>query len=181
MTTTQTPPHAPAAATTARYATHDTPLGEFVVVATADGTVIASRWTDDADADARRAAARNDITQLTHADDLGTISEIVDAYFAGDVHAIDEVPVAQSGDGFRMKAWDALRRVPAGAPVSYGELAELSGSPGAARAAGTACATNSVPLFVPCHRVVKSGGAIGNFGFGVDAKRWLLEHEAENA
>ena len=119
--------------------------------------------------------------ELEPTDDLGAVSEIVTRYFDGDVHAIDDVPVFQRGDGFREKAWDALRRVPAGAPVSYGELAHMSGYPNAARAAGTACATNEVPLFVPCHRVVKAGGAIGNFGFGVDAKRWLLEHEADNS
>ena len=69
-------------------------------------------------------------------------------------------------------------RSAAGSTISYGELAARVGAPGAARAVGTANATNPICLVIPCHRVVRTGGALGGYGFGVDRKRWLLAHEA---
>ena len=74
--------------------------------------------------------------------------------------------------------WKVLREVRAGETISYGELAARVGAPGAARAVGTANATNPIALIIPCHRVIRAGGDIGNYGFGVDRKRWLLDHEA---
>jgi methylated-DNA-[protein]-cysteine S-methyltransferase len=70
-----------------------------------------------------------------------------------------------------------LRTVKPGAPVTYADYATLAGSPTAVRAAASACARNAAALFVPCHRVVRTGGALGGFRWGVDAKRWLLTHE----
>ena len=73
------------------------------------------------------------------------------------------------------RLWDELRRIPAGDVRSY---TALGGSRRFARAAGTACALNPVPLIVPCHRVVRSDGGLGGFGWGLVVKRWLLDHEA---
>ena len=73
------------------------------------------------------------------------------------------------------RLWDALRRIPAGEVRSY---AELGGDRRYARAAGTACARNPIALIVPCHRVVRTDGSLGGFGWGTDVKRWLLDHEA---
>jgi methylated-DNA-[protein]-cysteine S-methyltransferase len=70
-----------------------------------------------------------------------------------------------------------LRTVKPGAPVTYADYATLAGSPTAVRSAASACARNAATLFVPCHRVVRTGGALGGFRWGVDAKRWLLTHE----
>ena len=78
---------------------------------------------------------------------------------------------------FRRAALAALRRVGRGRTVTYAELARLAGTPGAARAAGSACANNPVPLWVPCHRVLASGGRIGGFSGGLKVKRALLELE----
>ena len=74
-------------------------------------------------------------------------------------------------------AWEVLRKVPAGEPVTYTEFAGLSGRPAATRAAANACARNSAALFVPCHRVLRIGGALGGFRWGLEAKAWLLAHE----
>ena len=74
-------------------------------------------------------------------------------------------------------AWDVLRTVQAGAPVTYSEYASMSGRPAAVRAAASACARNSAALFVPCHRVIRIGGNLGGFRWGLDVKRWLLAHE----
>lgn len=83
-------------------------------------------------------------------------------------------------DSFRARALTALRDVPYGQVVTYGELAEMAGSPRAARAAGSACATNPLGILIPCHRVVPASGGVGSFGSyagGREMKRWLLELE----
>lgn len=83
-------------------------------------------------------------------------------------------------DSFRARALTALRDVPYGQVVTYGELAEMAGSPRAARAAGSACATNPLGILIPCHRVVPASGGAGSFGSyagGREMKRWLLELE----
>ena len=109
--------------------------------------------------------------------DVGPVAAAVARWTAGDLAALDEVKVRQPGSPFMTRAWDELRKVPAGSVVTYGELAELAGRPKAARAAGTACATNRVAPFVPCHRVVPATGGVGNYGFGVGVKEALLQHE----
>jgi methylated-DNA-[protein]-cysteine S-methyltransferase len=79
---------------------------------------------------------------------------------------------------FQRTVLTALRRIGRGRTISYGELAERVGKPGAARAVGNACANNPVPLWVPCHRVLASGGKLGGFSGGLDTKRALLALEA---
>jgi methylated-DNA-[protein]-cysteine S-methyltransferase len=100
------------------------------------------------------------------------------SYFAGAVDAFDDVVLDMDWEGpFQRALAAALRSVPYGETVTYGELAALAGSPNAARAAGTFCAGNRFPLVIPCHRVVAAEG-IGGFGsLGVDYKRRLLELE----
>jgi len=104
------------------------------------------------------------------------LSEIMRRYSDGDIAALDEAPVTQAGPDFRMRAWQAMRMIPAGEVLSYGDLASRAGNPGAARAAGTACALNTVMLFVPCHRIVASNG-LGGYAYGLEFKRALLRHE----
>jgi methylated-DNA-[protein]-cysteine S-methyltransferase len=70
-----------------------------------------------------------------------------------------------------------MRKVSAGKVISYADLASRAGSPDAVRAAGSACAKNAIMLVVPCHRIVKTGGALGNYAYGLDKKEWLLSHE----
>ena len=70
-----------------------------------------------------------------------------------------------------------MRKISAGKTMSYSDIAERAGSPAAVRAAGSACANNAIMLVVPCHRVVKTGGALGNYAYGVSKKEWLLRHE----
>jgi len=101
----------------------------------------------------------------------------VTAYLAGDLAALDRLAVAQAGGPFRQRAWDELRRVRPGAPVSYAELARRAGAPAAVRAAGSACARNAIALVVPCHRVLRSDGTLGGYAYGTHVKSWLLEHE----
>ncbi len=99
------------------------------------------------------------------------------AYFAGEDVSFDDVDLDVDGTPFQQSLARALRSVPRGEVVTYGELAALAGRPGAARAAGTFCAQNALPIFVPCHRVVASTG-LGSYGSsGVAYKRRLLALE----
>ena len=105
------------------------------------------------------------------------ISDLIADYFDGDISAINGILVRQPGATFSQAAWKAMRKVKAGVVISYADLADRAGSAAAVRAAGTACAKNAIMLVVPCHRIVKSGGALGNYAYGVNKKEWLLSHE----
>lgn len=156
-----------------------TPAGPLTVVADGDGAVLASGWTEDVDelialiAPVLRAG-----DAIRRRDGLGAVTDAVARYVDGDVGAIDTVAVRQRSGPFRSHAWDVLRQVPPGAPVTYAELAAKAGRPAAVRAAAGACGFNAAALFVPCHRVLRTGGALGGFRWGLDVKRWLLDHEA---
>ena len=106
------------------------------------------------------------------------IVDLVKRYFAGEDVPLNDVPVdLEYETPFLERCAHALRAIPRGEVVTYGELAALAGAPGAARAAGSFCARNRLGLFVPCHRVVSAGG-LGSYGsHGVGYKRRLLELE----
>ncbi|GAA2539884.1 methylated-DNA--[protein]-cysteine S-methyltransferase [Pseudonocardia hydrocarbonoxydans] len=159
------------------HSTLDTPIGPFTAVVDDTGAVLASGWT----------ASLDDLLPLIHptlrpssttGGDLGAVGEAITRYHAGDLSAIDDVPVRQRSGDFLVHAWDVLRTVPAGAPVTYTEFAAKSGRPAAVRAAASACARNAAALFVPCHRVLRTDGTLGGFRWGVDVKRRLLDHES---
>lgn len=164
---------------TAIWSTLDTPIGPFTAVVDTDGAVLASGWT----------AQLDDLTHLIHPSirpgefvpgDIGPVGEAITRYHAGQLSAIDDVPVKQRSGEFLEHAWDVLRTVPAGAPVTYSEYAAKSGRPAAVRAAASACARNAAALFVPCHRVLRLDGSMGGFRWGVETKRALLAHESSH-
>ncbi|WP_246001866.1 methylated-DNA--[protein]-cysteine S-methyltransferase [Allorhizocola rhizosphaerae] len=97
------------------------------------------------------------------------------AYFDGDFHALDSVPVQQSGTPYLEHCWDVLRTLTE--PITYTEFAHITGKPHAVRAAAQGCARNLIALFVPCHRVLRTDGTLGGYRWGLDIKRALLEHE----
>jgi methylated-DNA-[protein]-cysteine S-methyltransferase len=105
------------------------------------------------------------------------VSDLIEDYLQGDLKALDGISVRQPGERFSQSAWKAMRKVSPGKTISYGELAKKAGSPDAVRAAGSACARNLIALVVPCHRIVKTGGALGNYAYGLYVKEWLLRHE----
>ena len=105
------------------------------------------------------------------------ISDLLSDYFAGDIEAINGISVRQPGAQFSQDAWKAMRKIKAGKTLSYADLADRAGSAAAVRAAGSACAKNAIALVVPCHRIVKTGGALGNYAYGLNKKEWLLHHE----
>jgi methylated-DNA-[protein]-cysteine S-methyltransferase len=162
---------------TAKVATLETPKGPFTAIVASDGAVLASGWTADIDDLMPQVHPTLRPTELTTVADLGPVTKAVLAYLDGDITAIDEIPVRQVSGPFMQHAWDVLRTVPAGEPVSYTGYAEKTGKPKATRAAAAACARNAAALFVPCHRVLRSDGHLGGYRWGVPVKRWLLDHE----
>lgn len=108
---------------------------------------------------------------------IPVISDLISDYFAGDISALNSIQVRQPGAHFSQAAWKAMKKVKPGTVISYADLAERAGSPAAVRAAGSACAKNAIVLVVPCHRIVKTGGSLGNYAYGLTKKEWLLRHE----
>ena len=105
------------------------------------------------------------------------ISDLVSDYFDGDLRALDGIKVDQEGEKFPQSAWRVMRKISPGRTLTYADLAKRAGSEDAVRAAGSACARNLIALVVPCHRIVKTGGALGNYAYGLKYKQWLLSHE----
>ena len=101
----------------------------------------------------------------------------LDAYFAGELRAIDRLPVDLGGTEFQQLVWAALRRIPAGRSSCYSDLANAVGRPTATRAVGAANGANPVAVVVPCHRVIGKDGSLTGYGGGLERKAWLLRHE----
>jgi methylated-DNA-[protein]-cysteine S-methyltransferase len=110
-----------------------------------------------------------------------SIKRALEAYFEGKLEALDKLKTATGGTAFQREIWKALRTIPAGTTMSYGELARKVGRQGASRAVGAANGANPIPIVVPCHRVIGADGSLTGFGGGLPHKRWLLEHEARFA
>jgi methylated-DNA-[protein]-cysteine S-methyltransferase len=103
----------------------------------------------------------------------------LDEYFAGTRTEFD-LPLHMIGTAWQKRVWAELLTIPCGETTSYGELAGRLGVPHAARAVGAANGQNPVPIIVPCHRVIGANGSLTGYGGGLDAKRWLLGHEAQH-
>jgi methylated-DNA-[protein]-cysteine S-methyltransferase len=158
-------------------ATIQTPAGPLTVIVSEQGAVRAAGFT--AEVDALLALVHPKLRSPVRArPELGPVTRAVRSYLDGDLAAIDEIPVEQRTNGsFMAQAWRVLREVKAGEPVSYAGFAQLLGRPRAVRAAAAACARNAAALFVPCHRVLRNDGSLGGYRWGLDVKRWLLDHE----
>lgn len=116
----------------------------------------------------------------THEKTGQSIKDIViriHAYLSGDLSAIDEIPVNPGGTKFQATVWQALRSIPPGCVMSYGELAQQLGNPAAVRAVGTTNSLNPISIVLPCHRVIGANGSLTGYAGGLERKRWLLEHE----
>lgn len=172
----------------ATFFTVDTPDGPFSVItaaanpeSTEQAVVISAGWTESrADLAAQIHPTLRPTTIVDSAPDADIAAAVAD-YYAGDFSTIGTIAVQQKSGPFRSHAWEVLRQIPAGEPVTYRHYAELAGNPQAARAAASACANNAVALFVPCHRIVRTDGTLGGFRWGVAVKRSLLAREAAQA
>jgi len=156
----------------------DSPLGRLLLAATPVGLVRVAFAIEDEEQVLALLADRISPRVLLAPARLDETARQLDEYFAGRRRRF-ELPIdLQLATGFRRAVLGQLLDVAYGSTASYATLAAATGSPRAARAVGTACATNPVPIVVPCHRVVRSDGTIGNYGGGTEAKRTLLRLEA---
>jgi len=160
------------------YRTVDSPLGTLLLAATPAG-LLRVAFADEGHDDVLARLAVDVSPRILHGGRRldGAARQLGD-YFAGRRHAFDLDVDLQLAHGFRRDVLVQLRAIPYGATASYAAVARAAGRPTAVRAVGTACANNPVPLVVPCHRVVRSDGAIGQYRGGVAAKRTLLDLEA---
>ena len=161
---------------TLEIAEFHSPIGT-IVLAVRDGTltalVFAEGWPDRR---ARLVKRFGDVDLRGAADPAGVSGRLA-AYFAGDLGALDAIPVDPGGTPFQRRVWAALRTIPAGETVSYQTLARRIGAPTAVRAVGAANRTNPVGIVVPCHRVIGADGSLTGYAGGIECKRWLLTHE----
>jgi methylated-DNA-[protein]-cysteine S-methyltransferase len=159
----------------------DTPIGEMMIVADQQGNLRAVDWTDHTDRLQKllhRHYGKNSFI-LEPATNPGGLSEKLKKYFSGDLLSIDTLPVQTAGTAFQREVWRALREIPCGTTISYGQLAERIGRPAAVRAVGLANGSNPIGVVVPCHRVIGSNGSLTGYGGGIERKRWLLQHETK--
>ena len=145
-------------------AAFDSPVGRLQVTAL-DGRITRVRWSE--------AAAPTDAGNDPL---LAEAGRQLAAYFAGELKAF-ELPLAPKGSDFQLAVWRIMAGIPYGEVLTYGEVAART--EGCAQAVGSACGANPIPVFIPCHRIVASGGSLGGFsgGGGVETKRKLLLHE----
>lgn len=125
----------------------------------------------------RKAGPKLNVTDFKKDPKLAGITAVVNSWIDGDLDAFSKLKVRQPGGEFMQECWKELRKVKGGKVVSYSQLAAKAGRPLAVRAAGTACSSNLIAPIIPCHRVVKTGGELGNYGFGLPLKAALLKHE----
>jgi len=152
----------------------------LLIVADEDGCLRAIDWADH-EARMRHLLGvqyRPHGVQLDPARCALAASAAVARYFAGDLRAIDELPVRTAGTPFQRAVWEALRGISCGTTLSYAGLAARIGRPAAVRAVGAANGANPVSIVVPCHRVIGADGSLTGYGGGVERKTWLLEHES---
>ena len=155
---------------------YKTPIGTLNLIAQENVLLAANLSTVSAAkaslADTDRAMGFKEVKSIP------VISDLLSDYFDGNLNALDAIKVRQQGAAFSQAAWKSMRKVKAGKTISYADLADRAGSPAAVRAAGSACAKNAIVLVIPCHRIVKTGGALGNYAYGLNKKEWLLRFEA---
>ena len=159
------------------YRTMDSPVGPLLLAATTSGLVRVAFAGDDESHVLEALAERVSPRMLRGGTRLDGAARELDEYFEGRRTSFDVALDFRLASGFRRAVLDQLRTLRYGSTASYGSVAAAAGSPRAVRAVGTACATNPLPIVVPCHRVLRSDGTLGGYVGGVDAKRLLLQLE----
>jgi len=158
----------------------DTPTGRMLLVTDEAQSLRALDWEDHEER-MRGLLTRHygaESVRFRDAPRPSAIRHALEAYFAGDLKAIDGLPTETNGTAFQRKVWATLRAIPAGQTLSYGQLAERIGQPKAMRAVGLANGANPIAIVVPCHRVIGANATLTGYGGGLPRKRWLLAHEA---
>jgi AraC family transcriptional regulator, regulatory protein of adaptative response / methylated-DNA-[protein]-cysteine methyltransferase len=162
------------------YTVVRTPLGALLVAATERG--ICSVNLGDTEGEAEQALHVEFARARVQRDDvaLGPWVEMIVRHLEGEMPHLD-LPLDVRATAFQQRVWQALQQIPYGETRTYSEIAEAIGQPDATRAVARACATNPTALLVPCHRVLRKGGALGGYRWGVERKQQLLEKERGGA
>jgi methylated-DNA-[protein]-cysteine S-methyltransferase len=159
------------------YTTADSPFGTLLLASTPRGLVRVGLPNEDADEVLVDLAARVSPRVLEAPARLDEVRRELGLYFEGELDHF-ELPIDwQLSSGFQLAVQRGIAEIPYGQTSTYMEMARRAGNERAVRAAGTACGRNPIPLVVPCHRVLRTGGALGNYGGGPQMKRALLELE----
>ena len=161
----------------------DTPTGEMLVVTDDAGKLRAADWETHVERFQRLLARHygKDVVLAERAGPPSRAAKALTAYFAGDLTAIDAIETTTAGTAFQRDVWAALRTIPKGETLSYGQLAARIGKDKAVRAVGLANGQNPIAIIVPCHRVIGANGSLTGYGGGMERKAWLLEHERGRA
>lgn len=167
------------------YTTWKSPLGKLLIAAEPKGIVYLSfqnsvTWLKNEFSATECIAVENvksEAAAKKAASHVKQCETALKSYFKGNHTALQKLTVSPAGTDFQKQVWKAMRKIKAGAPLSYGELAKKIGRPTAARAVGAACRTNPIVLVVPCHRVIGSNQCLTGFAAGLNRKANLLKHE----
>lgn len=159
------------------YATTDSPFGRLLLARTPKGLVRIGLPNQDADELLSDLSARVSPRVLEAPAQFDETRRELDLYFEGRLDRFDLPLDWRLSDGFRLRVLRAIKRIPYGQTRNYTEMATRAGNERAVRAAGSACGSNPIPLVVPCHRVLRSSGALGGYAGGLPMKQTLLELE----
>ncbi|MBO0691812.1 MAG: methylated-DNA--[protein]-cysteine S-methyltransferase [Acidimicrobiaceae bacterium] len=152
------------------YAYMDSPLGRLLMVGRDDGVLTSLSVAD-------HPSCVPPLAGWVHCDTpLARVREQLEEYFDGSRTSFD-LAIDPAGTPFQARVWGALRQIPYGHTLAYGELARQIGRPNAARAVGAANGRNPIFIVIPCHRVIGADGSLTGFGWGTGCKAWLLDHE----
>jgi methylated-DNA-[protein]-cysteine S-methyltransferase len=160
----------------------DTPTGELLIASDEQQRLRVLDWDDKSDRMQRLLRLHYGAAGFTlrPATTPSESRRALEAYFNGELQAIDGLRTHTWGTDFQRRVWAALRTIPAGSTVSYGHIAKVIGRPAAVRAVGAANGSNPIAIVVPCHRVIGANATLTGYGGGLERKRWLLDHEVRN-
>jgi methylated-DNA-[protein]-cysteine S-methyltransferase len=159
------------------YTTADSPFGPLLLAQTKKGLVRVGLPNQNSDELLVDLAERVSPRVLEAPAELDEVRRELDLYFEGKLDSFDLPLDWRLSGGFRQRVLRAINRIPYGQTRNYTEMARKAGNERAVRAAGTACGSNPIPLVVPCHRVLRTGGALGGYGGGLPMKEALLQLE----
>lgn len=156
-------------------AVQKTPVGNIYLIA--DSGILIAAGFKSLNSLQNRLSPNDKLRKIELIEKIPKISKLIDNYFEGRLDALNLIQVRQPGAQFSQKVWKVMQAIPVGMTISYAQLAKKAGSPAAFRAAGTACGNNLIAPIIPCHRIIKSDGTLGNYGYGVAIKEKLLRLE----
>ena len=156
--------------------TYTGPIGEIFMAAQGDQLVFLD-FNDNQPRIEKLLKKRYPDYQLVNKPNLLNMHQRLDRYFKGEWDCFDGVTLNTGGTDFQRTVWQALKRIPVGAAISYDHLASNISKPKAVRAAASANANNPIAIIIPCHRVIGKDGSLRGYAGGVDRKLWLLQHE----